>query len=461
MLERPFVPVSKGNSQQPARRSWSRASRRRDYGKLECFEMPDGPRRRRSGAGRRRSSDATAIISRQFTLLDQQRLAGRAGRRAAHPDRRLDHLRAADLRASRRASSCPRSALRRRGHVRRRAGARPRRSTDASTRCSPASRRRPRRRRRRATATTHRRPTPATARRPPSTTAPAGDHDAAVADRAPGPATSADVPAAGQQLDDRRPRRATRPTSQAGADVRRPGPGLAEPAARRRPPRADHDGRRPRRPRRASPERRTPEPCREPGLVGPAGDCYYLRSVNSPAGPPAGTPELRSAAMAVQGIDLGKYKLGWHDTEQLRLQAQEGPERGGRPRDLVAQVRAGVDDEVPAQRAEALRAQADARVVREEHADIDFDDIYYYMKPTEGQVTDWDMLPEEMKTTYEKLGIPEAERKFLAGVTAQYESRSRVPQEPRRPRGARASSSPTWTRRSATTRRSCRSTSAR
>ena len=54
--------------------------------------------------------------------------------------------------------------------------------------------------------------------------------------------------------------------------------------------------------------------------------------------------------------------------------------------------------------------------------DIDFDDIYYYIKPTEGQVTDWDMLPEEMKTTYERLGIPEAERKFLAGVTAQYES---------------------------------------
>src|SRR4030081_97071 len=54
--------------------------------------------------------------------------------------------------------------------------------------------------------------------------------------------------------------------------------------------------------------------------------------------------------------------------------------------------------------------------------DIDFDDIYYYIKPTEGQVNDWDMLPEEMKNTYEKLGIPEAERKFLAGVTAQYES---------------------------------------
>jgi Fe-S cluster assembly protein SufB len=53
---------------------------------------------------------------------------------------------------------------------------------------------------------------------------------------------------------------------------------------------------------------------------------------------------------------------------------------------------------------------------------MDFDDIYYYLKPTEGQVSEWDMLPEEMKATYEKLGIPEAERKFLAGVTAQYDS---------------------------------------
>jgi Fe-S cluster assembly protein SufB len=54
--------------------------------------------------------------------------------------------------------------------------------------------------------------------------------------------------------------------------------------------------------------------------------------------------------------------------------------------------------------------------------DIDFDDIYYYIKPTEGLVDDWDMVPDSIKETYEKLGIPEAERKYLAGVTAQYES---------------------------------------
>ena len=53
---------------------------------------------------------------------------------------------------------------------------------------------------------------------------------------------------------------------------------------------------------------------------------------------------------------------------------------------------------------------------------IDFDDIYYYVKPAGEQQKDWDMVPESIKATYEKLGIPAAERKYLAGVTAQYES---------------------------------------
>ncbi len=52
---------------------------------------------------------------------------------------------------------------------------------------------------------------------------------------------------------------------------------------------------------------------------------------------------------------------------------------------------------------------------------IDFDDIYYYIKPIEEQQRSWDDVPEEIKTTFDRLGIPEAERKFLAGVGAQYE----------------------------------------
>jgi len=51
-----------------------------------------------------------------------------------------------------------------------------------------------------------------------------------------------------------------------------------------------------------------------------------------------------------------------------------------------------------------------------------FDDMTYYAKPTEGSSRSWDELPEEIKRTYERLGVPEAERKFLAGVGAQYDS---------------------------------------
>lgn len=53
---------------------------------------------------------------------------------------------------------------------------------------------------------------------------------------------------------------------------------------------------------------------------------------------------------------------------------------------------------------------------------INFKDIYYYIKPTDSQKNSWDDLPEEIKQTYDKIGVPEAEKKFLAGVSAQYES---------------------------------------
>jgi Fe-S cluster assembly protein SufB len=53
---------------------------------------------------------------------------------------------------------------------------------------------------------------------------------------------------------------------------------------------------------------------------------------------------------------------------------------------------------------------------------IDFQDIFYYLKPTEGQGKTWDDVPSEIKETFDKLGIPEAEKKYLAGVKAQFES---------------------------------------
>ncbi|WP_080875153.1 Fe-S cluster assembly protein SufB [Oceanobacillus timonensis] len=53
---------------------------------------------------------------------------------------------------------------------------------------------------------------------------------------------------------------------------------------------------------------------------------------------------------------------------------------------------------------------------------LDFDEIVYYVKPSEKQGRTWDEVPEEIKQTFDKLGIPEAEQKYLAGVSAQYES---------------------------------------
>ena len=55
-------------------------------------------------------------------------------------------------------------------------------------------------------------------------------------------------------------------------------------------------------------------------------------------------------------------------------------------------------------------------------SELDFDDITYYVKPSEHTERSWDEVPEEIKRTFDKLGIPEAEQKYLAGVSAQYES---------------------------------------
>lgn len=54
--------------------------------------------------------------------------------------------------------------------------------------------------------------------------------------------------------------------------------------------------------------------------------------------------------------------------------------------------------------------------------ELDFDEITYYVKPSERSERSWDEVPEEIKQTFDRLGIPEAEQKYLAGVSAQYES---------------------------------------
>jgi Fe-S cluster assembly protein SufB len=55
-------------------------------------------------------------------------------------------------------------------------------------------------------------------------------------------------------------------------------------------------------------------------------------------------------------------------------------------------------------------------------SEIDFDNIHYFVRATDKQGRSWDEVPDDIKDTFDKLGIPQAERKFLAGVATQYES---------------------------------------
>ena len=127
--------------------------------------------------------------------------------------------------------------------------------------------------------------------------------------------------------------------------------------------------------------------------------------------------------MTTIDIDLGGYQLGWADEEDYVFKPQKGLDE-----DIIRQMSAMKDE--PEWMLD-FRLKAYKRFLRKPMPtwgggdilqSIDFDDIYYYIKPTEGQAKDWDMVPDSIKETYEKLGIPEAERKYLAGVTAQYES---------------------------------------
>jgi Fe-S cluster assembly protein SufB len=125
--------------------------------------------------------------------------------------------------------------------------------------------------------------------------------------------------------------------------------------------------------------------------------------------------------MAVTDLDLGRYKLGWSDKEDYVFK----PKRGLTD-DIIREMSwmKGEPDWMLDYRMQSKR-HFDRRPMPNwggDMSEIYFDDIYYYIKPTNKQVDAWDELPDSVKNTYEKLGIPEAERKYLAGVTAQYES---------------------------------------
>jgi FeS assembly protein SufB len=125
--------------------------------------------------------------------------------------------------------------------------------------------------------------------------------------------------------------------------------------------------------------------------------------------------------MAGTDLDLGRYQLGWSDEEDYVFKPKKGLNE-----EIVREMSAmkHEPDWMQAFRLKALKQFARkpmAQWFAVNMPDLDFDDIYYYVKPTGEQVDDWEQLPDAIKRTYEKLGIPEAERKYLSGVTAQYE----------------------------------------
>ncbi|MER3452762.1 MAG: Fe-S cluster assembly protein SufB [Acidimicrobiia bacterium] len=126
--------------------------------------------------------------------------------------------------------------------------------------------------------------------------------------------------------------------------------------------------------------------------------------------------------MARTDIDLGRYQLGWADAEDYVFKPKKGLSE-----EIVREMSwmKGEPDWMLQFRLRALRNFERKPMLpwfAVNMPDLDFQDIYYYIKPTDKQVDAWDELPPAVKETYEKLGIPEAERKYLAGVTAQYES---------------------------------------
>ena len=115
----------------------------------------------------------------------------------------------------------------------------------------------------------------------------------------------------------------------------------------------------------------------------------------------------------------GDYKYGWHDATSY----DEAPSKGISHEVLdMMSDRKGEPDWMRKYRHKALDIfyRKPMPTWGADLSGIDFDDIYYYIKPM-NQVKSWDDMPEDIKATWDKLGIPEAEKNYLGGVTAQYE----------------------------------------
>lgn len=119
---------------------------------------------------------------------------------------------------------------------------------------------------------------------------------------------------------------------------------------------------------------------------------------------------------------IGAYGYGWHDSDTAGASA-----RRGLSEDVVRDISAKKNEPewMLKRRLKALDIfdKKPLPTWGANLSDIDFDNIKYFVRSTEQQAQTWDDLPEDIKNTYDKLGIPEAERqRLVAGVAAQYES---------------------------------------
>ncbi len=123
----------------------------------------------------------------------------------------------------------------------------------------------------------------------------------------------------------------------------------------------------------------------------------------------------------VAALDLDTYKYGFKDPEKYVFKAEKGLSRH-----VVEQISAMKEEPewMLKFRLKALEIY-EKKPVPTWGADLsglNMDEIYFYVKPSEKEGRSWDDVPEDIKRTFDRLGIPEAERKTLAGVGAQYES---------------------------------------
>ncbi|MDR0945787.1 MAG: Fe-S cluster assembly protein SufB [Bifidobacteriaceae bacterium] len=135
--------------------------------------------------------------------------------------------------------------------------------------------------------------------------------------------------------------------------------------------------------------------------------------------PPAPAP---GASQRETLDELGHYAYGWHDPDRAGAGAKRGLDEATVRE--ISRIK-GEPDWMLERRLDGLRHFQQAVLPKwgPDLSDIDFDNIKYYVRPTDRPATSWDALPEDIKKTYDRLGIPEAEKqRLVAGVAAQYES---------------------------------------